>query len=108
MVRLAGIEPATLGLEGRCSIQLSYRRGRHLRYTSRRRFRLGTITGQFRGPARRDKPLDGIPEMVGREVAVSLHHRQRSPAAQSLPVSILLGEVFGDLSSHESAKRVEW
>ncbi len=26
MVRLAGIEPATLGLEGRCSIRLSYRR----------------------------------------------------------------------------------
>src|SRR5215470_7067030 len=34
MVRLAGVEPATLGLEVRCSIQLSYRRARHLRYTS--------------------------------------------------------------------------
>jgi hypothetical protein len=28
LVRLAGVEPATLGLEGRCSILLSYRRVR--------------------------------------------------------------------------------
>ena len=34
MVRLAGVEPATLGLEVRCSIQLSYRRIRELRYTT--------------------------------------------------------------------------
>ena len=34
VVRLAGVEPATLGLEVRCSIQLSYRRVRSLRYTS--------------------------------------------------------------------------
>ncbi len=26
VVRLAGLEPATLGLEGRCSIRMSYRR----------------------------------------------------------------------------------
>ena len=34
LVRLAGVEPATLGLEIRCSVQLSYRRIRHLRYTN--------------------------------------------------------------------------
>jgi hypothetical protein len=34
LVRLAGVEPATLGLEVRCSIQLSYRRVGHLGYTS--------------------------------------------------------------------------
>ena len=34
LARLEGIEPPTPGLEGRCSIQLSYRRVRHLRYTS--------------------------------------------------------------------------
>ncbi len=29
MVRPAGLEPATLGLEGRCSIQMSYGRMDH-------------------------------------------------------------------------------
>ena len=36
MVRLEGIEPPTLGLEVRRSIQLSYRRIAHLRYTAQR------------------------------------------------------------------------
>jgi hypothetical protein len=32
--RLAGIEPATHGLEGSCSIHVSYRRNRNLLYGS--------------------------------------------------------------------------
>ncbi len=33
MVRLAGLEPATYGLEVRCSIQLSYRRKQKVAYS---------------------------------------------------------------------------
>jgi hypothetical protein len=47
LVRLAGVEPATLGLEVRCSIQLSYRRVRQLRYTSDARTDGGLVTGKF-------------------------------------------------------------
>src|SRR3989441_5516745 len=48
LVRLAGVEPATLGLEVRCSILLSYRRIRDLRYAR------GSLEGSCAGPLRRN------------------------------------------------------
>ena len=49
MARLAGFEPATVGLEDRCSIQLSYRR---------------LVTGRLRlrrrGPRRQPEHLVGV------------------------------------------------
>src|SRR5262249_16135279 len=70
MVRLAGIEPATLGLEGRCSILLSYRRIRHLRYTGRRRINVGTMTGNFHGSWGRNKALYARAKMARCEMAI--------------------------------------
>ena len=35
MARSAGLEPATLGLEGRCSIQMSYERSKSKAYSSK-------------------------------------------------------------------------
>jgi hypothetical protein len=73
MVRLAGIEPATLGLEGRCSIQLSYRRGKGLRYTGLDLNGPGLNSGRIRsGGLGRDESLHRLPQMVRREVAVAL------------------------------------
>ena len=85
MVRLAGIEPATLGLEGRCSIQLSYRRGKGLRYTGLDLGGPGSNSGRIRSGGRgRDEPLHRLPQMVRREVAVALDHRQGPPSAKRL------------------------
>jgi hypothetical protein len=68
LVRLAGIEPATLGLEGRCSIRLSYRRIRYhdttMPESRSSRGRLGRSchlrrAGHGRGPRGRPPPVPG-------------------------------------------------
>ena len=71
VVRLAGVEPATLGLEVRCSIQLSYRRVRHLRYTNDALTNGGLVTGQSCGSVR-NQPLYSLMETIGRKVRVLL------------------------------------
>jgi hypothetical protein len=48
LARLAGLEPATLGLEGRCSVQLSYRRF-SLRYQPRLTLLIRILTYHGRG-----------------------------------------------------------
>ena len=83
MVRPAGVEPATLGLEVRCSIQLSYGRVRHLQYIGRRPMESGLLPGYFRG-IDGDEPFDRRVEVLRREMAVSLDHSQRAPAAEFL------------------------
>jgi hypothetical protein len=77
MARLEGFEPPTPGLEGRCSIQLSYRRVRHLRYTSGSRLirlevflKCRNASGGSAGA--RNEPLDGLPKMGRGQVRVSL------------------------------------
>ena len=49
MVRPAGLEPATLGLEGRCSIQMSYGR---IKLVGVERFELPTSCSQSRRATR--------------------------------------------------------
>jgi hypothetical protein len=76
VVRLAGVEPATLGLEVRCSIQLSYRRVRHLRYTNGLMCdSLCDSCGGLNWQGRIKAGNSGT-EMFGREVGIAHHHRQ--------------------------------
>ena len=56
-MRPAGLEPATLGLEGRCSIQMSYGR---IKLVGVERFELPTSCSQSRRATRlRYTPLTG-------------------------------------------------
>ena len=66
MVRLAGLEPAALGLEVRCSIQLSYRRVGHLAYTEGR---AGGI--RLASTGARDRTLQ--PGLLDPDLAVTYH-----------------------------------
>src|SRR5688500_10113728 len=55
--RLAGLEPATLGLEGRCSVQLSYRRTS----SGREKPRPGARAGQRAQPRVNEKVPSALP-----------------------------------------------
>src|SRR5579885_871617 len=65
MARLAGVEPATTGLEGRCSIHLSYRRVQPFQCSSRVASLLGATSrprlASLRNPASLASPGQAIP-----------------------------------------------
>ena len=58
----------------------------HLRYTEPLLLHRGLNSGRIRTGRRGDQPLSGSPEMVRREMAVALHHRQRAPGTEALDV----------------------
>jgi hypothetical protein len=101
MVRLAGIEPATLGLEGRCSILLSYRRVKHSRYTSRRKPWPGIVPKHRRpepaarpppeGPARDDciaEPFASVRQPPSTWDCPRVHPGHHEPACEGVPVAL--------------------
>ena len=58
MARLEGFEPPTRGLEGRCSIQLSYRRNRCMCYRSAREAQSIQSSSSSWGKARSQRPRE--------------------------------------------------
>jgi hypothetical protein len=79
MARLAGIEPATLGLEGRCSIQLSYRRVPELSLVTDRGATSGDgiVPGIAREPARNILEASRTDDVLTIEHAAGLVARHR-------------------------------
>src|SRR3989441_9705773 len=66
LVRLAGVEPATLGLEVRRSVRLSYRRIRYLRYTNAPgNRRVERTRNQASAPERGLLPRQVVPRLFG-------------------------------------------
>ena len=76
MARLEGLEPPTPGLEGQCSIRLSYRRVKHLRYINGSQLIRLEVFSKLGNASRgtRNQALDRLPEMCRGQVRVPLHH----------------------------------